>query len=316
MNKKIIVILLAVFLTLVIFGASFSEGMTIATIEERSADLQSSVNSVNRYAVLIGTEYKNVPCDKDVEIIFNVLTDRGWNSDNINKQYVKEAATKENILEKAIPWLEDREHEDDIVLFYFSGHGYFGGIYDYKEKNKITVSELDAAFDNFDSNNVVLIFDSCYSGSLSYKNNRGSELTINDLNNKHCKMLVNGLSREGRVILAACEADEGALFLEYSHFTFQLAYALWADRWDTNDNGWISAEEAFVRARDCTIAVTDDCQHPQMSDGCPGEVDLVSTDSSSKNHRGYSNSFCRLITMRLIEIHNILFSKIKLFRNI
>ena len=59
--------------------------------------------------------------------------------------------------------------EDDIVVFFFSGHGAKGGLcaYDTQHgKNQVTYEELQSVFRQCKSNNKQLFIDACYAGGL------------------------------------------------------------------------------------------------------------------------------------------------------
>ncbi|RLB74064.1 MAG: hypothetical protein DRH15_15790 [Deltaproteobacteria bacterium] len=96
------------------------------------------------------------------------------------------------------------------------------------------------------------------------------------------------LAKEGRVIMTSCKEDETSHWrkeLRNSIFFYYLADpsagALNKKSLDENDNGWISAEEAFPYVYDNVVKYTERKyppqyrQHPQLYDGYAGELDVT-----------------------------------------
>ena len=226
----------------------------------------------------------------------NILLSNGCPINQI-KKLIEENATKEAILHIPFEWLETNDiDKDDIVIFYFSMHGYqikdqqpldepdnydeFVAPYDYDANNLSTYildEELNERFDVLKLNNLVVIFETCNSGGMI----DGSQ----------------DLSNSGRVILTSCAANESSwpIFLRkqwlFPHYLFQglSGFA------DLNKDRWITAEEAYYYAKNPTIIrsailakifslipfIPHDFfpQHPQLYDGWP------SAENNSKELR-------------------------------
>jgi hypothetical protein len=120
--------------------------------------------------------------DRNSEDLMNLLLDNGWDKDNIYKLRENEA-TKKAILSISYLLNEQGLNNEDIVLFYFSMHG--GRLDDvnpidepdgldefiipYREnenEDKILDEELNLMFDEINSENIVIIFETCYSGGM------------------------------------------------------------------------------------------------------------------------------------------------------
>jgi len=215
-----------------------------------------SVNEVNYYAVIIGVErFKGIeplPEDKldDGAIsMYNLLiSSKNWISENI-KLLLNEDATKENIRDSIVNWLDEKENENDVVLYYFAGHSikmplskrHLGKTYSFPYNitnfsyadDKITDTELASWLIELDSNHITLILDTCYSGKMT------------------------SLCQENRVMLTAggkhffCGVDESDA-LGTGIFTFFLLQGF-KGLADINNDGWVSAEEAYRYARIPTI---------------------------------------------------------------
>lgn len=214
------------------------------------------------WAVIIGVaDYQYIDdlwyCDDNAQDLYEQLAPI-WGEDHV-KLLVNSEATKANIEDAICHWLGPREDEDDVVLFFFSGHGLseYLAPYDaltYSYANDIRSGELDSWLDALDSNKVVVILETCHAGSF-----------------------LNDLSGSGRVILAACEANEGAWearALEHAVFFYWILDAFDnLERADTNGDYEISAEEIFCYASFRTTLWEDE-QHPVLDDSYDGELAL------------------------------------------
>jgi hypothetical protein len=216
----------------------------------------------------------------------DLLISQGYSDDRI-KKIIEEEAIKDAILNDPFEWLQSNEiNENDIVIFYFSMHGNkiedqppldetdnydeYLVPYDYDSENKsnyILDEELTYRINELNLSNLLLIFETCYSGGM--------------IDGK------NDLAGQGRIILTSCDADESSwpMYLRirwlFPHFLFKglLGSA------NINDDMWISAEEAFYYAETLTIKRSTilasifslfpfiphdfEPQHPQLFDGWP-----------------------------------------------
>jgi len=259
-------------LTIFIFILLSSTSINARTILKEETELQCS-NTINGdveyYAVLIGiSEFEDIdtlPEDKldDDAIIMHetLINSKNWKEENI-LLLTNEEGTKEAIRNSIIEWLDSREDENDVVLYYFSGHSIkmplknkkFGNTYSFPydisdtnfSEDKITDKELDSWIDELESDNICLIFDSCYSGKMRH------------------------LVQKGRIILAAggkhffCGVDESDA-LGYGIFTFFVMQGLKGVA-DLNKDGWITAEECFRYARIPTIISSFYVQFPFLQE--------------------------------------------------
>lgn len=233
------------------WNAQYNWDFTFRTygIDEKDAD-----GVVERWAILIGIN--NYPggvpdlvyCREDAIAMKNLLIDHGWHSDHI-KVLTDSRATVENI-EFAIKQIDFQEDNDDIVLFQFSGHGSPSSIRVYD--SSLGATKLDKDLDKLESQNMALIFCSCYSGGL-----------------------IDYIGQSGRVILTVAARDETACpgALGNTPFIYFLLEAF-EGRADTNHDNWVSAEEAYRYAAPKTTAYFEKIHrsvHPQIYDGYPTE---------------------------------------------
>lgn len=251
--KDLVIITMTVLLAL----APLSSGNSIRNDQQiEQIDETTNPGDVDYYAVLIGiAEFKNIktlPEDKlddDAIATRELLTNsKNWKEENI-LLLINQNATKEAIQSSIVDWLDEKEDENNVVLYYFSSHSLkmplkyrkYGHTYscpydisDFKfSEDKITDIELDSWLDELESNNICLILDTCYSGKMK------------------------SLIQKNRVVLTAggkhffCGVDESDA-LGFGIFTFFIMQGLKGIA-DINNDGWISAEECFRYAKIPTI---------------------------------------------------------------
>lgn len=189
-----------------------------------------------------------------------------WGEDHI-KLLVNHEATKSNIEDAIYSWLAPHEDADDVVLFFFSGHGsvYLGDYYIcpynsllYSYANDIKDDELASWLETLESDNRVVVLDTCHSGGF-----------------------IPDLSASNLVIVTSSDADESSwavTTLGHGIASYYLLEAISdAEPVDTNGNFGISAEELFYYIEPKVVAYTTadpPIQHPQLYDGYAGELAL------------------------------------------
>jgi uncharacterized caspase-like protein len=175
---------------------------------------------------------------------------------------------------------------DEFLVPYEIEYGASGWQYDMAIRDDELARWLDALPPQ---QQIVLIIDSCFSGGLiptAAVQARGLDWQPGT----HAQMtpeawqdgIVRDIAGNGRVILTASAENQPSLessALGGGVFTYFLLEALRTPSADENGNGWISAEEAYRYLDDrvdaYVYASTGTHQHPQISDGIAGELDLV-----------------------------------------
>jgi caspase domain-containing protein len=183
----------------------------------------------------------------DVRALKQILNKNGWDNDHIFL-LLEEEATTVAILNHSFDWLRDKgEDEDDLIFFFFSGHGY------YHTEDQPPLDEPDGRdeifhpwdpdmagwnwdvfivddvlaekFDTLKSKNIVIVMHTCHAGGWIDGE--------------------NDLCGSGRVVLVSCGVDEASCMMKYQlHwlFPYYLIQGL-KGRSDNNNDKWVSAEE-------------------------------------------------------------------------
>lgn len=247
-KKLSILLLIGLFLsTSVISGVTANPSkINIADDSDMETD---DAGDVEYYAIFYGiTKFKYYwydagYADVNALTLYELLEDQpNWKEENM-KIFLNEEVTIEN-LTAGIQWLAEVSDENDVILFYYSGHGiqYKNNFYhssistyylqkDADEGNRFNDTEMEAEFSKVKSNHMIIFFDCCWSARLTE------------------------IMRPGRVIICAggkffsCVADweenlENGFLTDYACRGLQGV----ADKKGNND-GVVSAEEMFYYAR-------------------------------------------------------------------
>lgn len=248
-----------------------------------SSKIDVEENTDKKWAVFISVGEPELDL-RNVHDLKEILLNNGWYEDNI-LCYNEDGATKEAILKAPQLLVNKGLEKDDLVLFYFSMHGgktndvapldepdgidEFIIPYKIDEGNfseNILDEELASAMECLNSDQVILIFEVCYSGGM-----------------------IDGsadLKKSGRIVMTSADTNETSypIFLRKTWlFPFYLIKGLKGPA-DFNKDSFISAEEAFVYARKRTVfrSAIYGCllyifhkslfiQHPQIYDGWPSD---------------------------------------------
>jgi len=162
-------------------------------------NLSININDIQYRAVLIGiNDYPGEDGDlpysvNEINSFKKTLIDgKNWNEINI-QTILNNQATINNI-NSSINWLSENADENDVSIFYYSGHGSrdLNNEYLFVYDGVISDVEIDEKLDNINGR-VIVILDSCYSGGF-----------------------VEDLKGYKRIVMAAC--GENNLTYQYSGF--------------------------------------------------------------------------------------------------
>jgi hypothetical protein len=230
----------------------------------RAEDPEVSENKVEYWAVIVGvSDYNANALDtgnlSDAEDLYDELVPI-WGEDHI-KLLVDDAATKANISDAICGWLDEQEDSNDVVFFYFSGHGNKDVLAPYDSSKfvsskSISADELQGWLDALEADNIVVILDSCRSGSL-----------------------ISDLSETGRIIIASSKSVEDSFYfpsLGHLVFTYCILDAFY-NFVDSDEDNELSVEEIFSYAAPivtAALASEYELQTPQIDDRYDGELEL------------------------------------------
>jgi hypothetical protein len=176
-------------------------------------------------------------------------------------------ASKDNVHNAICQWLERNAGENDVVLFYFAGHGFFRNLVPYDGQRTdvetmISSWELNKWFDSLNSNNIIIILDACSSGSF-----------------------IADLSKNGRIILTSSTLSQSSWSIDsiehcvFTHFILESLNE--SEEADSNGDYGISAEEVFTYSDPKTTSYMEDLdeiQTPLMDDQYEGDLGIFKFD--------------------------------------
>jgi uncharacterized caspase-like protein len=151
------------------------------------------------------------------------------------------------------------------------------------ESMAIRDDELAEWLSHLVSQRIVVLLDTCFSGGMIDTSGQASRgLSEPLLSAQWQEGFAQDIQGSGRIIITASAESEGSWeFGDLGHgvFSYYLREAFRTPAADLNDNGWISAQEAYAylagRVDDEVRSRTGQRQHPQMDDQVFQEVDLV-----------------------------------------
>lgn len=155
-------------------------------------------------------------------------------------------ATRENILGKAKA-LFSCAGSDDIVVLFFSGHGYPGGFCAYD--GNISYEEVKGAFAGSSAKNKMVFADACFSGKISDAGRDG--------HSKKKKGVMFFLSSRGN------ETSIESPRMRNGFFTACLVRCLKGAA-DKNKDMVITARELYLKVREGVVKLSENKQHPVM----------------------------------------------------
>jgi hypothetical protein len=242
-------------LIIVIFNSIFSINIqAFDNIDNNSTyyDKNSILNEESEIWLIVITVGEIERDSNNVIDLTEILLSNGYSISNI-LMLIEENATKNKILNEPFEWLQSNDiRDEDIVLFYFSMHGdriedknpidepdnydEYLVPYDYEmENNYILDEELSEKFDLLDINNLIVIFETCYSGGMLDGD--------------------SDIKKSGSIILTSCDYNESSwpkFFGNKWLFPHYLFKGLMGDA-DINNDHIITVEESFLYAEKLTF---------------------------------------------------------------
>jgi hypothetical protein len=196
-----------------------------------------------------------------------------WQTDNIH--HVDDAAAMRVMNE--LNWMRQQEGDEGYSLFFYSGHGTQvwdtsgdEGGYDEallcSDDNVVLDDVFRDILDGFDGP-VVVILDACNSGGMNRNGEPSDEAAV-------MARFAEELRGDNRIIMTSSGEEQNSYTcVVYSCFSDCLFDGMDGDA-DTNGDDVLTAEEAFVYAQDCVVALGDP-QTPVIYDDYEGEMPLL-----------------------------------------
>lgn len=172
------------------------------------------------------------------------------NSDVEYKQLIDNRATSANILH-ALRTVFSKASVNDIVVFFFSGHGYPGGFVAYDER--LSYAEIRKAMAHSKSKNKMIFADACYSGKIRTPG-KSSNSAVAEA--KKANVLLFLSSRSNEVSIERKNMTNG-------FFTTYLQKGLRGGA-DVNRDRTITAKELFNYVHKGVVKLSNNKQHPVM----------------------------------------------------
>lgn len=188
-------------------------------------------------------------CVRDAKEIVRIYEN---NSLEKYSQLYDDKATVENVV-AAMNKVYAYADEDDVVIFFYSGHGYEGGfkLYD----GSLSYNKIRRVMSNSKCRNKIIFADACYSGQLRTQPNADNTDDDDESDSK------------GNVLLfLSSRSDETSLELlqfKYGLFSNFLQKALRGAA-DANRDQNITAKELYEYVSEKVIEESGEAQHPVM----------------------------------------------------
>lgn len=176
-------------------------------------------------------------------------------------QLLDENATKSKIL-TAMNKVFYAAKENDVVVFFFSGHGYEGGFCAYDEY--LSYKEIRKAMSKSKCKNKMIFADACFSGQL--RTDKPTSQSDIDASKKANVMLFLS-SRSNEVSMENKTMNNG-------FFTTYLQKGLKGEA-DRNNDNIITAGELFLYVHAGVKEISKDRQHPVMWGKFPNDMPVM-----------------------------------------
>ena len=241
----------------------------LAAIYSDTSEEVVESEEVKIWSVVVGVStYDHMPAlrftDDDAYRFYAFLRspEGGALKDEQIKILVDEDATRNNII-GALRSTLLKADENDVIIFYYSGHGLEGSLIpvDYDGfNNRLMNEEIKQIFDESNAKHKVIFSDACYSGSLL-----AMKSTVNNMMNKYYQSFEE--TEGGLAFLTSSKSEEVSLEdggLRQGVYTHFLIRGLNGEA-DTNQDKIVSVSELFDFVRDGVRQYTGNIQTPVIT---------------------------------------------------
>lgn len=265
-------------------------------VSEKTISIQREQTRGMVWAVIVGiNDYPNLPQLKyavnDAQAFHNFLLEKELvEPDNVFR-LINDQATLNSLRSVLGTKLKQRAGKRDMVIIYFAGHGATerdtkspdgDGLEKYLlpydadttdlYASALPMREISYILNRIQSNRLIFIADSCYSGASG-----GRTVSINgirtNLSDNYIDRIAGGT---GRVILTASAANEVSVEddeLKHGVFTYYLIEGL-EGKADYDDDGYVTVDEAYRYVSEEVPKATGQEQHPVKKGSVEGQLVL------------------------------------------
>ncbi len=242
--------------------------------------------SAEKYALIYGTNYQGDSpisdlelCERDAERMKSQIVATGsFKNENVHV-FLGAQVTRKSVEENLVGWLGKQVKEGDQVFFYFAGHGQFfrdesakNGMRNYIimfNRPHVSDDELNDWLKQVKTQKAVIILDACFSGGIAKKGAsvRGAgNIPIAEGENSAVLQGDDDVFFQNKVVVSSADDNETAIELSapinHGLFTYYFSDALL--KGDLNNDGKVTAYEAFFRARKQTTETAAKVNHKQV----------------------------------------------------
>lgn len=230
--QRILISVLLLSLSCVGFAHTYLVAVGVADYPGTSSDLTLPANDAR---AVVDVYKANSPANT---LTYVVLT---------NSQATKDRITR------AITQVFAQAKKDDIVVFFFSGHGYNGGFCAYD--GNISYKQVRKAMAKSKSNNKMMFIDACHAGGVRQ-----------EATNAEHNPVPADMKRANVMIFLSSRTDEYSLespSMKCGYFTTYLTRGLRGSA-DTNSDNIVTARELFLYVNGGVADFSNGRQHPVM----------------------------------------------------
>lgn len=243
----------------------WKDGVFIKHTSNAYQDTYNSEPTTKIWALIVGIgRYPHMKplkfTDDDAYHFYSFLKspEGGALEDEQIKLLIDEDATKENIL-KTLGHISQAASQDDVILFYFSGHGLVGGFVPFDYINKpdlVQHKELLGLLERSQAKSKVVFADACHAGSFTTKGKANEAIAHYYEAFKH--------SEGGLALLLSSKADESSIESQglrrgiFSHFLIRGLKG----SGDVNNDKIITIQELFTYVKANVLHYSNGLQTP------------------------------------------------------
>lgn len=162
---------------------------------------------------------------------------------------------------------------NDVIIFFYSGHGYQGGFYLYD--GRLSYDKIRKAMSQSKCNNKLIFADACFSGKLRQGSGSSSSSTSTQELTRNLNVMLFLSSRDNETSIESPNMKNG-------FFTTYLVEALRGHA-DANRDSLIVAKELFKYVHDGVIRLSNDRQHPVMYGKFSDNMVIMNWKKNRKN---------------------------------